>query len=155
MDAALMKNWNAVVTPQDEVYHLGDFAFENDPVKVVELLQRLNGRKYFIWGNHDKQMRDQRIVNEFVWQKHYYELNFNKRLYVLSHYPMLTWNGAHRGSFMLHGHCHGSVDYLNKSTTRLDVGVDSHGLFPLSIEDVDKIMAKKAYVKIDYHDRGG
>ncbi len=27
MDAALEKNWNETVKPNDKVYHLGDFAF--------------------------------------------------------------------------------------------------------------------------------
>jgi calcineurin-like phosphoesterase family protein len=52
-DAALMANWNAVVSPEDEVWHLGDFALHVRPERVDELLGLLNGRKHLITGNND------------------------------------------------------------------------------------------------------
>jgi calcineurin-like phosphoesterase family protein len=49
MDRAIVKRWNERVTPQDLVYHLDDFAFDDhDPY-----LELLNGQKHLILGNHD------------------------------------------------------------------------------------------------------
>lgn len=56
MNHIMIQRWNEVVKPGDVVYHLGDFAFfkKRDIDKVKELLQTLNGVKYLVIGNHDK-----------------------------------------------------------------------------------------------------
>ena len=53
MDAVLIHNWNAAVGLKDEVYILGDFTMRS-AVEAHKYLVRLNGRKYFICGNHDR-----------------------------------------------------------------------------------------------------
>ena len=50
MDEELVKNWNEVVRPCDKVYHLGDVAMSHQSLKILE---RLNGKKVLIKGNHD------------------------------------------------------------------------------------------------------
>ena len=51
MDAALVERWNATVTLDDEVWHLGDFA---RTVRAAgELLPRLRGAKHLVTGNND------------------------------------------------------------------------------------------------------
>ncbi len=52
-DAALVENWNAVVEPDDTVWHLGDFALGPPPERVIEILASLHGRKHLIVGNND------------------------------------------------------------------------------------------------------
>jgi hypothetical protein len=37
--------WNMVVGPEDEVWHLGDFAFRQRPVRVASLLNAPHDRK--------------------------------------------------------------------------------------------------------------
>lgn len=51
MDDTLIDNWNAVVKPQDLVYHLGDFAMNVSRAK--EARAHLNGSIRLIAGNHD------------------------------------------------------------------------------------------------------
>lgn len=50
MDEAMVKLWNDTVKPNDKVYHLGDVVINR---KALQILQRLNGRKVLIRGNHD------------------------------------------------------------------------------------------------------
>ena len=50
MNDVIIGRWNSVVTPDDEVYVLGDFGAEGSE---SEFLQTLNGNKYLIKGNHD------------------------------------------------------------------------------------------------------
>lgn len=50
MDEELIKRWNSVVRQQDKVYHLGDVAI---PRRGLKVLERLNGSKILIKGNHD------------------------------------------------------------------------------------------------------
>lgn len=52
MDRVLIRNWNFTVKPEDYVYYLGDLTLSNvDPNKY---LNKLNGKKALIRGNHDK-----------------------------------------------------------------------------------------------------
>ena len=51
MDAFLIEQWNAAVSPTDTVYHLGDLSF-NYPL-IEAILPRLNGKITLIVGNHD------------------------------------------------------------------------------------------------------
>ena len=51
MNEALINNWNSKVGPGDIVFHLGDFAFGGSTI-WKSILERLNGRKYLIIGNH-------------------------------------------------------------------------------------------------------
>lgn len=55
MNEALIRNWNAVVGPDDLVFHLGDFAFKlcDEAERIRGIFHRLNGRKRLVLGNHD------------------------------------------------------------------------------------------------------
>ncbi|MFU0507380.1 hypothetical protein [Pseudaminobacter sp. NGMCC 1.201702] len=54
MDEFLIRAWNAVVRPDDLVYHLEDFSFGvHDKARVKSIFTRLAGRKILILGNHD------------------------------------------------------------------------------------------------------
>lgn len=52
MDEFLIYKWNSKVGKNDEVYILGDFGFVSG-TRANELLDRLNGKKFLIKGNHD------------------------------------------------------------------------------------------------------
>ena len=54
---------------------------------------------------------------------------------VLSHYPLLRWDRMHYGSFMLHGHVHGTLPF-DPNVKRYDVGVDSNNFEPISFEEI-------------------
>ncbi len=53
MDAAMVERWNEVVGPEDEIWHLGDFAIKQTAARVAELLAQLNGQKHLVTGNND------------------------------------------------------------------------------------------------------
>lgn len=59
---------------------------------------------------------------------------------VLSHYPMLSWNGKRRGSIQLHGHIHADRAYNERNRRRgilrYDVGVDANGYAPVSRDEI-------------------
>ena len=54
MNNALVSNWNKVVAPNDIVFHLGDFCF-GDRKTWKSFCSKLNGTKYLIQGNHDRE----------------------------------------------------------------------------------------------------
>jgi len=140
MDEALIGNWNAAVTPEDEIYILGDLTMRSAAEAHV-YLTRLKGRKYFIRGNHDKFLKEfATYERDFVWVKDYHELNIDGRRFVLFHYPILEWANYYRGAIHLFGHVHNS-----KTSAKLleglkgpafNVGVDVNYYSPVRITEV-------------------
>jgi len=130
MDEALIANWNAVVRPQDTVYHLGDVAFRNRN-SVTRILGRLNGQKHLVWGNHDSNQ----LRKNPLWASStpYVEATVDGQRLVLFHYAMRVWSGLHRGAIHLYGHSHGSMPGTNAS---LDVGVDCWNYHPVSLDEI-------------------
>ena len=140
MDETLITNYNSVVGNNDKVWFLGDVFFCG-AARAKEILSRLRGRKHLILGNHDKMIRNQKPIQD-MFEKVYPDLHqehIDGILTVMCHYPLLSWNKAFYGSFMLHGHSHNSIPFDNQFR-RLDVGVDANNYFPISWEDIKKKM---------------
>lgn len=156
MNEIIIRNWNVCVKQHDDVYHLGDFAFCGR-TKAVDILNRLNGRKFLVRGNHDKELvKKPEIQGFFEWIKPLTNITVQIGLYrhkiVLCHFPILSWEGMSNGSWHLHGHCHGSLPVSKQK--RLDVGIDNHPEFrPFSLEEVEEYMASKAFEPVDHHGR--
>lgn len=54
MHETIVDRWNSVVKKGDKVYHLGDVAMSYKEDTLGWLLNRLNGQKRLIVGNHDE-----------------------------------------------------------------------------------------------------
>lgn len=106
MNKTIIDNWNSVVNNNDDVYILGDFAWENDIGYVA--LKQLKGNKYLIKGNHDRLNSDMR--SQFVWVKDYAEIKDEDKHIVLCHYPIAHWRNADYGTIHLYGHIHSARD---------------------------------------------
>jgi calcineurin-like phosphoesterase family protein len=97
MNEALIDNWNNTVSPKDKVYHLGDVAI---PRRGLKCLERLNGRKILIRGNHDIfKLQDYVKYFDDIRGCHYLDH------YVLTHIPVHTC-GVIRYKGNIHGHLH-------------------------------------------------
>lgn len=152
----IIDRWNVRVGWEDEIYHLGDFAFIY-PKKIgllIEILGELHGKMHFIRGNHCDPRTWALIEDQnfpFIeWIKDYHEMQIQGQDIVLCHYPMETWRGAGHGSWMLHGHCHGSLPPRGK---RLDVGIDNHPDHQIfSYAEVALHMNKQKIAVVDHHD---
>jgi calcineurin-like phosphoesterase family protein len=165
MHIEMIKRWNEVVGDDDIVYYLGDLAFARDEL-TKWFIYSLKGKINFILGNHDK-MKD--IVKFGRWENiHEYGTEINVKdedtigsrgsngyqRIIMSHYPILSWNKSHYGSWHLHGHCHGSLiksnqDYYKRKV--MDVGCNVIDYTPISYEKVKGIMVKKGISSVDHH----
>ena len=103
MDEYMIQSWNGRVTEDDTVYVLGDAFWKNEE-NNVKILQRLNGHKHLIKGNHDRVQGRLRFHWESI--RDYAEINDNDRLVILSHFPIPFYKNQHYGSIMLYGHVH-------------------------------------------------
>lgn len=109
----VLRHWNTKVTNGDTVYILGDVAMRGKNEALIALVAQLKGKKVLIKGNHDD-LSDYRYKQIFYDILDYKELtdSFDGKAYkvVLSHYPILMWNGQHKGTTLLYGHTHNSAE---------------------------------------------
>lgn len=152
MDEVLISNWNEVVSPQDIVFHLGDFCFGSDK-EWIKILQRLNGTKYLILGNHDLK----KIANSNQIKDYFADINMQMRVVVdkqkmlLNHYPFLCFEGGYQNVWQLFGHVHSSkhstgIDkerLVHLFPTQYDVGVDNNNYRPVSFAQVSQIITEQ------------
>lgn len=152
MDEVLINNWNEVVSPQDIVFHLGDFCFGSDK-EWIKILQRLNGTKYLILGNHDLK----KIANSNQIKDYFADINMQMRVVVdkqkmlLNHYPFLCFEGGYQNVWQLFGHVHSSKHSTGLDKERLvhlfptqyDVGVDNNNYRPVSFAQVSQIITEQ------------
>ncbi len=162
MNETLIKNWNSIVEQDHKIFVGGDVCMGR-LTESIPLVSRLNGRKFLIAGNHDSKSRTiSEFAANFEWIKDYHEMwvpdltaKGGKRLVVMSHFPFAVWHMASKGSYHLCGHSHGSYKPSHPNTFDqgkiLDIGVDCHNYFPISLEAVMKICAKKEFVSKDHH----
>lgn len=131
MDEALINRWNAVVRPDDIVYHLGDFAMNlGDEERVRSIFSRLMGLKVLILGNHD--YKKPNVLHPTLARLDWLTApttslettDEGHRVY-LSHYSHRVWPGSHKGSVHFYGHSHGNLPGVGRSR---DVGVDAFGV---------------------------
>jgi calcineurin-like phosphoesterase family protein len=146
MNAVMVEKWNSVVTPNDIVYHLGDFTL-HDIHRFAKWVSQLNGNIKILPGSHDQPWLKDFVESEKVQViPPLVSLEFPERLaghgaqvIVLCHYSMQVWDRSHHGSWHLFGHSHGKLKGIGLS---FDVGVDCTEFTPLSLEMVTSSMAR-------------
>ena len=117
-DECLLELWNKNVQKNDIVYFVGDLSFHPD-----WYLDKLNGKIFFIMGNHDKR--------QAPWYSKYRNVikvcdrlctGIGSEYVVFEHFAMRVWPRSHFNSWHCYAHSHGRLPGQGKS---MDVGVDS------------------------------
>lgn len=108
-DAVILANINRVVTPQDNLFLLGDVSWYS-PEKTYEFLSQINCRNLFlITGNHDRWSKNSKCKKLFQGIYDLKRIDDNGRIVILCHYPLAVWDQSHRGSYHLYGHVHRNI----------------------------------------------
>lgn len=165
---------NARVRPNDILIHLGDICLNTTKEQLDGFLDRIQCKNiYALWGNHNNphekkifyagqtggNVRGFKTVTypfeykNLVFFPHYVEAVLNGHYTVLCHYPIHIWNEMAHGAWMLCGHSHGGCEFSvpeNSEGKILDCGWDLHKK-PLSIAEIDAIMATKNFHALDKH----
>ena len=143
MERDIVKKHNSVVSPQDEVWILGDFIWygpERTPY-YRKILDQLNGQKHLVFGNHDQ--------GAGLW---YVEMGF-----LSAHTSMIMEIDGHR-LFLTHdmaqgqvmpedtiivcGHVHTLFTEFIERQPVINVGLDVRNFTPMRIEEVIEIAEK-------------
>lgn len=134
MDAGLVTRAGAV-GPDDDLWILGDFAAvetEAGRQAARAAFTALPGRKHLIRGNHDLPW----TVEQLPWASIHdlYELRRDGQVFVLCHYPLVTWNGVRDGAVNLFGHVHTN---WRGARGQVNVGVDQWDFKPLAADEAE------------------
>ena len=156
MHADIQSSWNALVAPDDEVWHLGDYAMGN--VRWgLDWLANLHGVHTIVLGNHDKPWAGKK--SDPTWREEFklafaevhdgpIDLSTAFTKYtgapvsvLANHFPFaepfpagkVDKYAAHRhpvphGGWLLHGHSHGRWRQRGRM---IDVGIDAWGGKPV------------------------
>lgn len=135
-DEHLIKQWNSVVLKKDTVFILGDITMEKK--NFYPLLDRLNGIKKVIMGNHDKPQHVDRLkkyVNFICGTMNYKGL-------ILTHIPIHESCFEDRYKLNVHGHIH---DYNLSDERYINVSADNVNYTPVLFSELHKHAKPKKY----------
>ena len=127
MNRVLLENWNSTILVGDEVYFLGDMSFGRGSRPPSFWLGKLNGKVYFVKGNHDR---------EKIAMKQSEFLEYSGRKFLLIHDPAnkpVNWEG-----WTIHGHVHNhdleKYPFINGEKKTINVSAELVGYKPVSLE---------------------
>jgi len=157
-DRVLAERWDAVVKPQDIVKVLGDLCLTRGRphASALDWIAERPGTKDLIWGNHDaghpmhsgahkaqaSYLRVFRSAQQAAVMKvgrdriHLNHMPFAADHTFVARYP--EWRPIDVGQWLVHGHTH-SAD-PGPIGRQIHVGLDAHGLWPVSLKWVVQVM---------------
>ena len=128
MDELLIARWNSQIKAEDDVLLLGDVSMCNT-ARTIEMVNRLNGRKHLVIGNHDRDHTTTFWRRLFV-QTWNTPIIIGSTLY--SHEPVSPAYLAKYGAILnVHGHTH-SKSFCG-DRRYCCVSLESTGMRPLSL----------------------
>ena len=137
MDETMVSNWNKVVNRKDTVYHLGDVVIPRSSLKILE---RLNGRKILIRGNHDNySLKDYAAHFEDIRGAHYHRPGsvFLGGV-IMTHIPVHPDNlqGHYAANIHGHLHCHRVMDRGQVNGRYFNACVEVNDFTPVAMDTV-------------------
>ena len=145
MEDAMVERWNSVVSPDDLVWHLGDFAMGPDlREEVTRIRKRLNGRIYLCLGNHDRNKGFyeacgfDHVSRKFSGHIHGSAITDTGplgrpyRVHISHHPPGKEVQDEH--DICLHGHVHELWQFQKPNL--INVGVDQWNFTPHTIDEM-------------------
>ena len=143
MNKTIIKNWNNIVNPEDDVYCLGDIML-NDNEAGLNFLKQLKGNIHIVLGNHDTDTRAKlyKTCYNVVEVELALKIKYNGYRFFMTHYPCFTGN-LEKCLCNLYGHTHQTTNFYQDIPFMYHVGMDSHNCTPISIDQIIIDMNKK------------
>lgn len=137
MNDAMINAWNSVVSDNDHVYVLGNFAW--DPITSDEVLGKLNGYIHLVKGEYD-------TATESIADLHETYLNVceadiiidNERNMCLSYWPLGEWPKKSKGYKMVTSFI-GNKWKSNHKENIINVNCDRWSFKPVELDNVNNL----------------
>lgn len=161
-DKAIINAWNSKANSDTIGVLLGDTMFgPGGCERLISLLNKMTCKKWYLMpGNHYAGFKqliakchidclDPNTDTFYNFLPNYVEFYVKKQPIVCSHYPIVSWNGMGKGSWMLYGHVHGSLNKSEVGGKYTSSGAKSLELcpevcpYPLKFQEIKEIMDKK------------
>ena len=152
MTREMISRYNALIGVDDTVMWLGDCAFCKMH-KFKEIMEKLNGRKILILGNHDRGVGSMADAGfDLVMEEGF--MKIAGKTCRLKHYPFLSAEPPDcrkddryadrrpprvKGEILIHGHTHSKKQVFENM---VHVGVDAWDYGPAMMPDVEKLVAE-------------
>ena len=164
----LVQRWNSKCTNETIFFHLGDFIFGLDAKNnFKDILKKVNFKTLYVMpGNHYsgwKQVFEEQRANVWdvtpqkrvIFVPNYLETIINGQQFILSHYPVLSFNGQSKGAICLYGHVHGNlaknpIGSLYSQARAYEVTVENTKS-PLLLQEINNLFAEVDPVTFDSH----
>lgn len=163
MNDTIVNNINHLVDENDILFHLGDWSFGG-----FENIQKFRDRIFcknihLVLGNHDQHITTNKdgVQSLFSSVNHYVFLDLrvpisknhnNKYSFVLSHYPIASWERMNTGVFHCHGHTHLPAHLRIAAGKAMDIGMDGNGLEPIEYPEVVNMLRDRPIRKLSLPD---
>lgn len=164
----LINRWNEKATEDSIFFHLGDFVFGFNSVDYFkQVINRVKFKDLYIMpGNHNsgwKQVFEEQRGN--VWRvgnnkrvifvPNYLEANINGQPLVMSHYPILSFNGQSKNSICVYGHVHGNlakneIGKLYSKARTMEVTIENSPS-PMSLRELKTHFRHTEAITFDHH----
>ena len=156
MNIDIVDSINMLVGENDILIHLGDWSFGGFDA-IQEFRNQLVCKNiHLILGNHDHHIANNKegIQDIFASVHQYCYLTIVeqpksknekalKHRFILSHFPIASWQDMGQGVMHLHGHVHLPKGRRVGPGKMMDVGVDGNDMSPINLNEVLSIMKKQ------------
>ncbi len=149
MNAEIIRRWNERVSPDDDVYVLGDLTL-GDIEAGIAFIATFNGKLHIMRGNHDTDKKVERYLElpNVIEVKYADVLKYGKAVFWMGHYPTITANYDDDKPWAKHvvclfGHTHQEQPFYNDNPYMFNVGMDAHNCTPISIEEIIETIRNK------------
>jgi calcineurin-like phosphoesterase family protein len=145
-DEGLIMNWNKKAGASTIGFLLGDTIFGHmADERLISLFRRLDFKDLYIMsGNHQAGYKQliERVQDNILlpsaseykqvhFVPNYLEASINGQSIVMSHYPILSWNGAGKGAYHIFSHVHGNLNRSELGRLYLKTGLN----YEVSVEN--------------------
>lgn len=157
-DKEIIKRWNSIIQPEDEIFHLGDVMLGNNDYGL-SCLKQLKGNIHIVRGNHCTDVRMELYNNCYniveITEGQFFK--YNGYHFYLNHYPSITSNydddkplKKKMVSLCGHRHDHNKFCDMNKGLI-YHVEMDAHNCYPVLIDNI--IQDIQYFISLDKYDQ--
>lgn len=141
MNEYMIVQWNSIVTNNDTVFVLGDFFdFGNcTETQTIEVLNRLNGHKILIAGNHDEGYLE--FYRSNMVEAIEYPI-IKDGFWFLSHEPMFVTEAAPYANIF--AHVHTNPMYKTVSSRSFCASAERHNYVPVLLDEAKRMVRECA-----------